>query len=293
MYHSNISTTTICRRSYTNYNTKDRAGRSVGRHHQRRSRHLAQSKEEYRRHHQMFKTFTPIPFPYDNKDTNNNRYTCKKLHAYTEDNANNNTGNSNNGGNLTPPSCSGVNLTINPWTIQLDDTYLSTRIISRTCRDVEKTVLILFLDKDACVDYRRIMMENYEASGGIWTTNCVSYSMYAKKGMIVLESTPQKQFDTDMNIFENITKLRCIELDMNDELKMYDLNLVTNVIYFITTSFENDANNQIITLHGVFSQTNENETSASFSYGRDSDNTSNHVKNHYLIDYMNRIYNNK
>jgi len=186
----------------------------------------------------------------------------------------------------TSPRQSGVNLTLNPWTIQLDDTYLSTRIVSRTCRDVEKTVLILFLNKEACFDYRRIMMNNYEQSGGIWTTNCVSYNMNANRGMLVLESTPHKWVDN--SFFENILKLKCIELEMNDELKIYDLNLVTNVIYFIVTNFENDADNQIITLNGVFSQNNNNhEDSTDLTTFKN--NT--YDKQTHLIDYMNRIYN--
>lgn len=146
--------------------------------------------------------------------------------------------------------------------------------------------MILFLNKEACFDYRQVMIDNYELSGGIWTTNCVSYNVHANKGMVVLESTPQMNKPTDGDIFQYITRLKCIELDMQDELNIYDLNLVTSVVYFIVTNFENDAVKQIITLHGVFSQKNVNDDT---TYKKLSDLETKH-KQEYLINFMNRIY---
>ena len=146
--------------------------------------------------------------------------------------------------------------------------------------------MILFLNKEACFDYRQVMIDNYELSGGIWTTNCVSYSVHANKGMLVLESTPYLNKHTGDNIFQYITRLKCIELDMQDELSIYDLNLVTSVVYFIVTNFENDAVKQIITLHGVFSQKSVKDETA---YKKLSDLETKH-KQEYLINFMNRIY---
>lgn len=146
--------------------------------------------------------------------------------------------------------------------------------------------MILFLNKEACFDYRQVIIDNYELSGGIWTTNCVSYNVYANKGMLVLESTPQINKYTDESIFQYITRLKCIELDMQDELNIYDLNLVTNVVYFIVTNFENDPVKQIITLHGVFSQKSVKDTTA---YKKLCDLETDN-KQEYLINFMNRIY---
>ena len=146
--------------------------------------------------------------------------------------------------------------------------------------------MILFLNKEACSGYRQVMIDNYELSGGIWTTNCVSYNVHASKGMIVLESTPHLNKQADDNIFQYITRLKCIELDIQDELNIYDLNLVTSIVYFMVTNFENDAVKQIITLHGVFSQKSVKDETA---YKKFSDLETNHKQEH-IINFMNRIY---
>lgn len=202
------------------------------------------------------------------------------------------------------PSSSSINLTINPWTILLDDCYLSTRITSRTCRDVEKTVLILFHSEDACLDYRRVMMENYERSGGVWTTNCVTHVMYANKGMLVLESTSPMECGSFDEPCENVPleidslcNLRCVEMDIYDEMNIHDLNLITPVVYFIVTSFENDAATRTITLHGMFSKLRSGGSGGGvgrslgeFGGMATSDAMKMNSRQEYLVNFMNRIY---
>ena len=186
-----------------------------------------------------------------------------------------------------------ANLNINPWTIQLNNNYLSTRVTSSADTHSDKTALILFLDKDSCIDYRQVMINNYERTKGKWSTNFVSYSIYEKNGEIVLDSVrPSNESYFEEN--ENHVNLKCVELDMRDELNIYDLNLFTNLIYFIVTSFDNDLDTNVTTLHGIFSQKTVRDTTTNilpYDYVNSSQENDNKLA--HIVNIMNRIYKKK
>lgn len=174
---------------------------------------------------------------------------------------------------------------VEPWIIKLREQFFCTAIVDQNENHVNRSVLIVFHDQDKCIAFKNKLVHFYRKSCGHWCNVCVSYNRNRNHACMILrtDDSLNREDGISNKNEDDLTKLKCLPMNANDDQFTYTLNLLTNFSCFVCQSFEADDDTMESVLSGFFIQLDEQLlTSMNPRYEED--------RIYHIIDYMDEMY---